>query len=553
MTVIPSLGVSQISEQAHSKMATAEGGGSRESATMQAWKSLAGRVEAQALLVKKKEAYLQQLVDQAASAAAGDPDRKMMETSIKAFQLDLEADVDALKGLSQDTDALKAALDLEMREGDEGEEKIDAEEGKTFTAAEVKQMMRDRETDERMDIMNNRMDRLISTLASRPDSSHRDPPRGETPLTDRKRILGQVPNFVTGQTDFTIHVESFKDFCELNDITQSDKVKRLFLMSLDQVARMRCSGLEPDRAPCLTMTSDQYISRLQEMFVPRATLLVVQQAFHELRQKPNELATDYLMNKFSHFKRGWANPAAPFSFFYEGATAGLYDEGLRNEVYRNVVECTDSNSRVEMNAAFQAYLERVQQALAYIRRTSSASNPDSRGLGITGQPTRPSGKSAFTVSEVMEQPEGGENYCQEYEEELEVEELSEQQIAVVEVMEDPRFTQLVEEDYQEVAETGTKLCFLCRSPQHLARNCGMRLRNLSSAMSQMGLSARGSSRGWRGPGRRWRGGSGGRARNPARGRAAPLGGFPTQLPPGGHNSMRPITSSQPGSPRNQDF
>ena len=43
----------------------------------------------------------------------------MMETSIKAFQLDLEADVDALKGLSQDTDALKAALDLEMREGDE--------------------------------------------------------------------------------------------------------------------------------------------------------------------------------------------------------------------------------------------------------------------------------------------------------------------------------------------------------------------------------------------------------------------------------------------------
>ena len=120
MTVIPSLGVSQISEQAHSKMATAEGGGSRESATMQAWKSLAGRVEAQALLVKKKEAYLQQLVDQAASAAAGDPDRKMMETSIKAFQLDLEADVGALKGLSQDTDALKAALDLEMREGDEG-------------------------------------------------------------------------------------------------------------------------------------------------------------------------------------------------------------------------------------------------------------------------------------------------------------------------------------------------------------------------------------------------------------------------------------------------
>ena len=181
MTVIPSLGVSQISEQAHSKMATAEGGGSRESATMQAWKSLAGRVEAQALLVKKKEAYLQQLVDQAASAAAGDPDRKMMETSIKAFQLDLEADVGALKGLSQDTDALKAALDLEMREGDEGEVKIDAEEGKTFTAAEVKQMMRDRETDERMDIMNNRMDRLISTLASRPDSSHRDPPRGEAP------------------------------------------------------------------------------------------------------------------------------------------------------------------------------------------------------------------------------------------------------------------------------------------------------------------------------------------------------------------------------------
>ena len=530
-------------------MATKEGGGSKETATMRAWKNLAGRVEAQAALVKKKEAYIQQLTDQAASAATGDPDKKMLETSIKAFQLDLAADIDALKGLSHDTDALKAALDEEDGE----EEVVEAEEEKTYTAAEVQQMMKDMATDEKMTVMNNRMDRLITTLAaSRTDSSHRDSSRGEasTATADRKRILGQVPNFTTGQTDFTIHVESFKDFCALNDITQDDKVKRLFLMSLDQVARMRCSGLEPDRAPCLTMTSDQYISRLQEMFVPRATLLVVQQAFHELRQKPGELATDYLMNKFSHFKRGWANPAAPFSFFYEGATAGLYDEGLRNEVYRTIVECADSNNRVEMNAAFQAYLERVQQALAYIRRTVPSSNPDGRGLGITGQPTKPPGKGALTISEVMEQPECAPSYHQEYEEELEeVEELDEQQIAVVEVMEDPRFTQLVEEDYQEVAETGTKLCFLCRSPHHLARSCGMRMRNLSSAMNQISLSARGSTRGWRGPGRRWRGGNSGRAR----GRAAPLGGFPTQLPPGGHTSMRPITSSQPGSPRNQDF
>ena len=92
-------------------MATKEGGGSKETGTMRAWKNLAGRVEAQAALVKKKEAYIQQLTDQAASAATGDPDKKMLETSIKAFQLDLAADIDALKGLSHDTDALKVALD----------------------------------------------------------------------------------------------------------------------------------------------------------------------------------------------------------------------------------------------------------------------------------------------------------------------------------------------------------------------------------------------------------------------------------------------------------
>ena len=48
--------------------------------------------------------------------------------------------------------------------------------------------------------------------------------------------------------------------------------------------------------------------------------------------------------------------------------------------------------------------------------------------------------------------------------------------------------------------------------------------------------AQGSSRGWRGPGGTWRGGGGGRGRNPAR---------------GGPGSMRPIT--QPGSSRNQDL
>ena len=67
---------------------------------------------------------------------------------------------------------------------------------------------------------------------------------------ERKRILGTLPSFVTGTTDFQLHMEAFRDFCELNDLTDNPlKVKRLFLTSLDQTARLRCAGLEPDKPP----------------------------------------------------------------------------------------------------------------------------------------------------------------------------------------------------------------------------------------------------------------------------------------------------------------
>ena len=67
--------------------------------------------------------------------------------------------------------------------------------------------------------------------------------RGPPSAPERKRILGTLPSFVTGTTDFQLHLEAFRDFCELNDLTDNPlKVKRLFLTSLDQTARLRCAG-----------------------------------------------------------------------------------------------------------------------------------------------------------------------------------------------------------------------------------------------------------------------------------------------------------------------
>ena len=236
---------------------------------------------------------------------------------------------------------------------------------------------------------------------SEEDSFSRRPPSAP----ERKRILGTLPSFVTGTTDFQLHLEAFRDFCELNDLTDNPlKVKRLFLTSLDQTARLRCAGLEPDKPPCNSMGYIEYLDRLKEMFVPKANLLITQQAFHERRQKAGEIPADYVMSKWSLFKRGWTNPPAPFSFYYEACTAGLLDEALRNEIYREQVRCENSSDRALLNAAFQSYLERVQQCVAYIRRTCGTSNPSSRGLGVVGQGTNLGAKptASQSISEVDE-------------------------------------------------------------------------------------------------------------------------------------------------------
>ena len=204
--------------------------------------------------------------------------------------------------------------------------------------------------------LNSKFDRLCSALAEGRRDGGKEPgeegsSRGPSMVPERKRILGTLPSFVTGTTDFQLHLEAFRDFCELNDLLDNPmKVKRMFLTTLDQTARLRCSGLEPDRAPCNTMGFVEYLDRLKEMFVPKANLLITQQAFHERRQKSGEIPADYVMSKWSLFKRGWSNPPAPFSFYYEACTAGLLDEALRNEIYREQIRCEDSSDRTLLNA-----------------------------------------------------------------------------------------------------------------------------------------------------------------------------------------------------------
>ena len=387
----------------------------KKSSSRTAWEGLDNRLAQGHDLIQKKRENLHKLETEK-EASTNDEERKYLTTSIKAAKLDLEQDVLFFQGLEEDKVAVEEELENESEDetAEEDEEEANSRrkpaKGRAFTRKEVDEMlkteverrMKEEKQDASITATNSRMDRLITALSEArgsttgPETRERDVPTG----AERRRTLGQAPNFITGESDFITHVESFRDFVELNDINQEDKVKRLFLTTLDQKARMRCAGLEPNRAPCLEMTADAYIARLQEQFVPRATLLIVQQAFHDLRQKPSELATDYLLAKWGHFRRGWSRPNAPFSFYYEAATIGLYDETLRNEVFREVITCTDSNDRTEMNASFQRYLERVQQVLAYVRRTSNITNPDGRGLGITGQPTKAPGKPALTNSEV---------------------------------------------------------------------------------------------------------------------------------------------------------
>lgn len=508
----------------------------------------------------EREKYVQHLHSK--KAEMGDKDLKELETTIKAMGMEIEAMAEVADGM--EGDLRKARSEMAEREGDDSD--IDEEEDyadatgaaggatrstpgikkRTYSKDEVQQMLRAEREDKRFSAMESRMDRLITALhdsSTRSRGRSRSPPSSRALPSERKRTLGTAPSFITGETDFMIFVESFEDYCSLNEINDANKRKRLFLMALDQTARMRCAGLSPDEPPCLGMSAEEYITRVKELFVPKATMLVVQQAFHELKQRSTELPVDFLMNKFARFRRGWSSPSAPFSFFYEAATAGLYDEQLRKEVYRKIITCDNSNDKVEVNRAFQEYVEHVQVCVGYLRRTAQG-NPDSRGLAVTGQSSKTSRPANVSEVDHFEDTQGIEQFEYWPQEEEEADELDEQQIAFVEAMEDHKFTQLIEQDAQMIEEAGNvKLCFLCKSPYHLARACKMRLNNLSGAMERMGFVPRGSQmRGGRGA-RRGRG-SWGRAR----GRTSPLGGSPATLPPPAPLSMRPVTSTQPGAP-----
>ena len=514
---------------------------------------------------EERDKYAQHLRDRREDLS--EKDKKEMETTIKVMEMDIEELMNVVRGLEEDLDQAKQEDEDEEEEEEDDEDEMEAfrdaseknasgstkKMKKRYSRAEVEQMLRKEREERRVSVLESRMDRLITAIHDTSGRGRRasgsSPPRAPPP-TERRRTLGTAPSFTTGETDFMIFAESFMDYCSLNDITEENKRKRLFLMSLDQTARMRCAGLSPDEPPCLGMTAEEYIGKIKELFVPRATMLVVQQAFHELKQQPAELPVDFLMNKFARFRRGWSAPSAPFSFFYEAATAGLYDEQLRKEVYRKIITCDDSNNRIEVNKAFQEFVEHVQVCVGYLRRTAQG-NPDMRGLAVAGQSSKPVKASQLAETAHWETMEEVESDYGDYEEE--VHDLDEQEIAFVEAMEDQKFTDLIEADAQTIEETGAvKLCFLCKSPSHLARNCRMRLNNLSGAMEKMGFVPRGGAR-TRGM-RRGRGSWGaGRTQVRGRGRTPPLAGTPMTLPPSGPLSMRPMTSTHPPPFRGGNF
>ena len=350
------------------------------------------------------------------SEAENDEERRELKIAIYSLENIISTDKSALANL----DAACKELREEFNKAEEEKEEVDQEEEdrisledqesetgekkKTFTREELEAEV----TKRGVAFLSFKFDRLCTALAEgkeKEESGEERPSRGPSAAPERKRILGTLPSFVTGTTDFQLHLEAFRDFCELNDLTDNPmKVKRMFLTTLDQTARLRCSGLEPDRPPCNAMGFVEYLDRLKEMFVPKSNLLITQQAFHERRQKSGEIPADYVMSKWSLFKRGWSNPPAPFSFYYEACTAGLLNEALRNEIYREQVRCENSGDRTLLNAAFQSYLERVQQCVAYIRRTCGTSNPSSRGLGVVGQGTNLGAKptTSQSISEVDE-------------------------------------------------------------------------------------------------------------------------------------------------------
>ena len=80
-------------------------------------------------------------------------------------------------------------------------------------------------TESKVLAMKSRMERLILAIG---DGRNKDRETTPDPAStgERKRTLGVLPSFITGTTDFTFHLEAFRDYCVLNEFNVAEKVKR---------------------------------------------------------------------------------------------------------------------------------------------------------------------------------------------------------------------------------------------------------------------------------------------------------------------------------------
>ena len=435
------------------------------------------------------------------------------EASVRVLEEDYKETVALLKSLDDtevNFDAMRKQIEDDMFEKFERmrmeEARRDSREGGSETGSD-------------MDKMLGGLMKFASTLEGAAGRIGRDSDRsgGGDGRAGQRKTLGSLPSFTAGTSDFILHLRSFKDYVSINDITDNGKIKRLFLNTFDQVSRMRCSGIDPNLPPHNASTMVEFYNSVRDLFIPKSEMQILRQAFYDHRQGPRVMAMDFMMEKWSKYKRAWDR--APFSFFFENCTTSLYNEDLRQEVFRKVIDCDDPGDEVAMSAAFSEYVQHVQESIAYVRRVLRQGNPDHLGLAVVVQTSE--GSASSGRQGISEMAKGGsEHYLEQVEEEKDDDEeeyeWTEEQIALCESIEDPFFTEMIDNDPAVLEEYGErKRCFICHSQFHLARSCGQRLEMRKPFIRRTMGGFRG---GWRGRGASrgtWRPrGSLGRGRQP---------------------------------------
>lgn len=164
---------------------------------------------------------------------------------------------------------------------------------------------------------------------------------------------------VSSARTWTVFQNKFQSFRLIHDTLKEDDVKMVLYNSLvGHAEALACPALDPIKEPYKSMSIDDYLAQLTELFEPKEESECIKTEFIQRQQRPLEHPNLYFNDKLNLFHRAFKAELRDYDHFYDLFIDGLINQRMKDYLRVHLPETKSNTAEFRKSLLFIANVVR---------------------------------------------------------------------------------------------------------------------------------------------------------------------------------------------------